>query len=163
MPVRIVPDRLVVETLRSPGSSRPPTSPRLPPRSTAPGDSPSTDLRPGLEIVPGLVSWPLILSPLILSLRFPEIVAWFVLTFDFYWLYKAVVVTGSVCVAFARMRRTMAADWRTRAFGLADPPAGWPRSTGSCRSSGRGSAELARAGERLAASGGRRELGRLDQ
>ena len=41
-----------------------------------------------LEIVPGLVSWALILSPLILSFRFPQIVAWFVLTFDFYWLYK---------------------------------------------------------------------------
>ena len=51
-----------------------------------------------LEIVPGAVSWLLILSPLLLSFRFPEIVAWFVLTFDFYWLYKAVVLTGSVCV-----------------------------------------------------------------
>ena len=47
-----------------------------------------------LEIVPGLVSWLLILSPLLLSFRFPAIVALFVLTFDFYWLYKAVVLTG---------------------------------------------------------------------
>ncbi len=49
------------------------------------------------------------------------------------------MLTGSVCVAFGRMRRTMAADWRARALALADPPAGWPRSTGSSRSSGRGS------------------------
>ncbi len=111
--------------------------------------------------MPGLVSWLLILSPLILSLRFPELVAWFVLTFDFYWLYKAVVVTGSVCVAFARMRRTMAADWRTRALGLADPAgrlAEIDRLVPLVRAR---VAELARAGERLAASGGRRELGRL--
>ena len=162
VPVRIVPDRLVVETV---------TVARLESTADEPAPAASIDgaretarrriFDRSLEIVPGLVSWLLILSPLILSLRFPEIVAWFVLTFDFYWLYKAVVVTGSVCVAFARMRRTMAADWRTRAFGLADPAdrlAEIDRLLPLVRTR---VAELARAGERLAASGGRRELGRL--
>ena len=132
------------------------------------GRSPTPATRPGrvslqrvLEIVPGLVSWVLILSPLILSFRFPQIVAWFVLTFDFYWLYKAVVLTGSVCIAFGRVRRTTAADWRTRALALADPAArlaeidrlvplirdpgrraapvaasGWPRSVAGASSTG---------------------------
>ena len=86
--------------------------------SSAPRTGPVTDagdpararlIQRSLEIVPGLISWTLILSPLVLSLWFPAIVAWFVLTFDFYWLYKAVVLTGSVCVTFGRMRRTMAA------------------------------------------------------
>ena len=76
-----------------------------------------------LEIVPGLVTWALILSPLILSLRVPEVVAWAVLSFDFYWFYKALMLTGSVSVAFLRIRRVVAVDWRARAFALADLPA----------------------------------------
>ena len=39
-----------------------------------------------------------------LSLRIPEVVAWFVLSFDFYWFYKALMLTGSVTVAFVRIR-----------------------------------------------------------
>ena len=116
-----------------------------------------------LEVVPGLVSWALILSPLILSFRFPEVVAWFVLSFDFYWLYKAVLLTGSVCVTFARIRQTMADDWRTRALALADPVgrlAEIERLVPLVRAR---TDELQRAGERLAAVGGTRELGRLDR
>ncbi len=115
-----------------------------------------------LEIVPGLVSWLLILSPLLLSFRFPAIVAWFVLTFDFYWLYKAVVLTGSVCVAFSRIRRTMAADWRTRALALADPAARLAEIDRLTPLIAERVDRLGRAGERLAAIGGRRELERLD-
>ena len=114
---------------------------------------------------PGLVSWLLILSPLLLSFRFPEVVAWFVLTFDFYWLYKAVVLTGSVCVAFGRIRQTTAAR-------LADPGArpGRPRRPPGRdrpprrRSSGPGSTELAPgAVSGWPPIGGRRELDRLER
>ena len=114
-----------------------------------------------LEIVPGLVSWTLIVSPALLSFRWPEVVAWFVLTFDFYWFYKAVVLTASVCITFVRIRRTTGADWRTRAFGLGDPvgrlaeidrlaPLVLARITA-----------LDANDQRLAALGGRRELRRL--
>ena len=116
-----------------------------------------------LEIVPGLVSWLLILSPLLLSFRFPEVVAWFVLTFDFYWLYKAVVVTGSVCVAFGRVRQTTAADWRTRSLALADPGARLAEIDRLEPLIRNRVAELRRGGERLAATGGRRELDRLER
>jgi hypothetical protein len=115
-----------------------------------------------LEVVPGLVSWALILSPLILSFRFPEIVAWFVLSFDFYWLYKAVVLTGSVCIAFSRIRRTMAVDWRTRALALADPAARLVEIDRLVPRIRMRIETLERSGERLAALGGRRELARLD-
>jgi hypothetical protein len=37
-----------------------------------------------LEILPGAVIWLLILAPVALSLSFPALVAWFVLSFDFY-------------------------------------------------------------------------------
>ncbi len=115
-----------------------------------------------LEIVPGFVSWALILSPLVLSFRFPAVVAWFVLTFDFYWLYKAVVLTASVCVTFARIRRTMAVDWRTRAMALADPAARLAEIDRLVPLVQTRIDALSRAGEPLAADGGRRELVRLD-
>ena len=116
-----------------------------------------------LEIVPGLVSWLLILSPLLLSFRFPAIVALFVLTFDFYWLYKAVVLTGSVCVTFNRMRRTMADDWRTRALALADPAARLTEIDRLTPLIAERVDGLGRSGQRLAAIVGGRELERLDR
>jgi hypothetical protein len=148
------------------------TDPAAPPDSSAsqpPG--PTTDagvpteghlVQRLLEIVPGLVSWTLIVSPLLLSFRWPQVVAWFVLTFDFYWLYKAVMLTGSVCVTFTRIRRTMAADWRTRAFALSDPAGRLGEIDRLMPLIEARVALLADAGERVAASGGRRELDRLD-
>lgn len=133
--------------------SAPPTDLGAPDRARA--------LQRALEIVPGLVSWVLILSPVLLSWRFPEIVAWFVLSFDFYWCYKALMLTGSVVVAFSRIRHVMAIDWRTRAFALSDPSgrvAELDRLIPMVEARVR---ELARAGDRLAATGGRRELVRL--
>ena len=115
-----------------------------------------------LEIVPGFVSWLLILSLLLLSFRFPAIVALFVLTFDFYWLYKAVVLTGSVGVTFSRIRRTMADDWRTRALALADPAARLAEIDRLTPLIVERVDRLGRSGQRLAAIGGRRELERLD-
>jgi len=114
-----------------------------------------------LEIVPGLVTWTLILSPLLLSLRVPEVVAWAVLTFDFYWFYKALMLTGSVTVSFLRIRKIIGADWRTRAFGLSDLPARRTELDRLISAVENRIAELERVGERLAAKGGRRALARL--
>ena len=114
-----------------------------------------------LEIVPGLVSWTLIVSPVLLSFRWPEVVAWFVLTFDFYWFYKAVVLTASVCITFVRIRRTTAADWRTRAFALGDPVGRLAEIERLMPLVQARTAELDAAGEGLAALGGRRQSGRL--
>jgi hypothetical protein len=114
-----------------------------------------------LEIIPGLLTWILIIAPVPLSLRYPEIVGWFVLSFDFYWLYRAVVLSVSVSISFRRIRRVMATDWRTRAFSLADPKA---RLDELNRLIGRVTeriAALQATGQRSAARGGRRELRRL--
>jgi hypothetical protein len=118
-------------------------------------------LQRGLEIVPGLVTWTLILSPLVLSFRFPQVVAWFVLTFDFYWFYKALMLTGSVLVAFLRIRGVMAVDWRTRTFALADLEGRRAELDRLIPDVERRLGELRGAGERLAAGGGRRALQRL--
>ena len=114
-----------------------------------------------LEIVPGLVTWALILSPLILSLRIPEVVAWFVLSFDFYWFYKALMLTGSVTVAFLRIRSVTAVDWRARAFSLADLPARRNELDRLIPFVADRIEGLDRAGQRLAANGGRRYLSQL--
>jgi hypothetical protein len=114
-----------------------------------------------LEIVPGLVTWTLILSPVVLSFRFPQIVAWFVLTFDFYWFYKAVMLAGSVLVAFLRIRGVMAVDWRTRTFALADLPARRAELDRLIPDVEARVAWLVAAGERLAAAGGRQALKRM--
>jgi hypothetical protein len=114
-----------------------------------------------LEIVPGLVTWMLILSPFVLSLRIPEVVAWFVLTFDFYWFYKALMLTGSVMVAFLRIRSVVAVDWRTRAFSLAYLPARREALDRLIPDARARIDELQRSGNRLAVTGGRRYLARL--
>ncbi|TAK02211.1 MAG: hypothetical protein EPO36_02825 [Chloroflexota bacterium] len=114
-----------------------------------------------LEVVPGAVTWGLIVLSVGLSFRWPEVVAWFVLTFDVYWLYKAVMLTGSVAAAFTMIRRTVAVDWRARTFGLRDI-AGRIGDIESRLEAIEGRARLLdRAGERLAAAGGRREAARL--
>jgi hypothetical protein len=155
-----------------------PATPDAPPERTAephagqdadPGAELEAEARPRravlvqrlLEIVPGLLTWTLILSPLILSSRVPEVVAWAVLTFDFYWFYKALMLTGSVVVSFSRIRSVEAVDWRTRAFALGDLNArrdALERLIPEVRTR---VSELERAGQRLAAKGGKRELASL--
>lgn len=121
----------------------------------------------GLEIVPGLVSWVLILAPILVAapppIGFdrPELVAWFVLSFDFYWLYKAVVLCVSVAISFLRIRRVMAVDWRERTFALAEPVGRRDELQARIPAVQRRINELEARGDRLAARGGRRELRRL--
>ncbi|HEY3524184.1 MAG TPA: glycosyltransferase family 2 protein [Candidatus Limnocylindrales bacterium] len=114
-----------------------------------------------LEVVPGVVTWGLILAPIVLSWRYPEVVAWFVLTFDFYWFYKAVMLTGSVIVAFTRIRRVVGIDWRERTFALADLPGREAELGQRIRAVDAALGGLGGRGGRLATAGGRARLARL--
>jgi hypothetical protein len=76
-----------------------------------------------LEMVPGLVSWAIIIAPIWLSFSYPWLVAYFVISFDFYWLCRTVWFGGSVIVAFGRIRRVLATDWRARLVGVERPAA----------------------------------------
>ncbi len=133
------------------------------PAAQEPGAERAQLVRRLLEIVPGLVTWTLILSPVILSLRIPEVVAWFVLSFDFYWFYKAVMLTGSVTVTFLRIRSVVGVDWRVRTFALADLPGRRAVLDGLIPAVEARIVELQRAGSSLAASGGRHYAARLRQ
>ena len=75
-----------------------------------------------LEMVPGLTSWAIIILPIWLSFSYPSVVAYFVLSFDFYVLCRALWLAGAVVVAYRRVRRVTAIDWLDRCQALADIP-----------------------------------------
>jgi hypothetical protein len=76
-----------------------------------------------LEMVPGVISWAVLIGPVWLSFSYPWLVAYFVLSFDFYWLCRALWFSGAVIVAFRRIREVAAVDWPARLDGLRDPHA----------------------------------------
>jgi hypothetical protein len=115
----------------------------------------------GLEIVPGLVTWLLILAPIPLSLRFPQVVGWFVLCFDCYWLYRATELSVGVNITFRRIRKVAAVDWRQRAFSLENPQKRYDDLARTIELVRVRIDQLQAAGEGTAARGGRRELQRL--
>jgi len=47
-----------------------------------------------------------------LAIRWPVVLGIFALCFDFYWLYRAVVLAVSVAISYRRIRRVVAVDWR---------------------------------------------------
>jgi hypothetical protein len=76
-----------------------------------------------LEMVPGIVSWAILIVPIWLSFSYPWLVAYFVLSFDFYWLCRILWFGGAVIVAYRRIRHVLAVDWVARLATLADPAA----------------------------------------
>jgi hypothetical protein len=74
-----------------------------------------------LEMVPGTISWAVLILPLWLSFSYPWLVAYFVLSFNFYWLCRALWFSGAVIVAFRRIRHVSGVDWTPRLAALADP------------------------------------------
>ena len=73
-----------------------------------------------LEMVPGTISWAVLILPLWLSFSYPWLVAYFVLSFDFYWLCRALWFSGAVIVAYRRIRRVLDVDWGARLAALGD-------------------------------------------
>ena len=72
-------------------------------------------------MVPGTISWAILILPLWLSFSYPWLVAYFVLSFDFYWLCRALWFSGAVIIAYGRIRDVLSVDWTQRLTGLADP------------------------------------------
>lgn len=64
-----------------------------------------------LEIIPGLFSWSLILFPFWGSLVFPVAVAYYVLAFDVYWLYRSLSTAVLSVFAHFRMQAAQSYDW----------------------------------------------------
>jgi len=84
-----------------------------------------------LEMVPGAVSWAIIILPVWLSFSYPWLVAYFVLSFDFYWLCRTLWFAGAVITGFRRVQRVTAVDWLARLQSARPVPAapGWDELT----------------------------------
>lgn len=72
-----------------------------------------------LEIIPGLVSWNLILFLVWGGYFFPVITAYFILTFDIVWLYKALSLTVAAMLSHLKIKAAERLDWmkEVREFG----------------------------------------------
>ncbi|MBT6401116.1 hypothetical protein HOK10_00745 [candidate division WWE3 bacterium] len=64
-----------------------------------------------LEMLPGLLTWSVILSPVWLSLVYPEAVVFMLIVFTVYWSYLAASGTLWTIVGFKRFKEEMAVDW----------------------------------------------------
>lgn len=64
-----------------------------------------------LEICPGLFSWSLILFPVWGSFLIPELVAYYIIGFAVYWLYKSVTVAVLATVGHFKIRASERYDW----------------------------------------------------
>src|SRR3990167_7401580 len=73
-----------------------------------------------LEIIPGLFSWTLILFPVWGSLTIPYVVAYFILFFDVYWLYKSFSLAVTAYIASKKIKEAESADWFKKAKKLRD-------------------------------------------
>ena len=67
--------------------------------------------RRALEILPGLFSWSLILFPVWGSFVVPNLVAYYVITFSVYWLYRSLTVAALALAAHFRIRAASRFDW----------------------------------------------------
>jgi len=64
-----------------------------------------------LEILPGFTSWSLILFPLWGSFLIPEIVAYYIIAFDVYWLYRSLTMAILAIIAHFKIRASVVYDW----------------------------------------------------
>lgn len=64
-----------------------------------------------LEILPGFFSWSLILFPIWGSFLCPEIVAYYVIAFTVYWLYRSAVMAVLGFAAHFRIKASQKNDW----------------------------------------------------
>jgi len=71
----------------------------------------STKLQRYLEILPGFFSWSLILFPIWGSLLIPTIVAYYIIAFDVYWLYKSLSLGLLAVVSFFKIKANSSYDW----------------------------------------------------
>ncbi len=76
--------------------------------------------RRALELLPGLISWTLILFPVWGSVFIPSTVAYFILFFDVYWLYKSFSLTFTAFIASKKIAEAEQKNWVEEAKTLRD-------------------------------------------
>ncbi|MGH7245924.1 MAG: hypothetical protein ACREGI_03255, partial [Candidatus Levyibacteriota bacterium] len=71
-----------------------------------------------LELLPGFVSWALITFPLWGSFLIPYALAYFILFFDVYWLYKSFSLAIFSFIASNKIRKSEKTNWLAKAAAL---------------------------------------------
>lgn len=71
-----------------------------------------------LEIMPGVISWSLIFFPVWGSFIIPVGVAYYIIAFDIYWLYRSFWTAALSLLSYYRIKAAQAFDWlgETRSF-----------------------------------------------
>jgi hypothetical protein len=72
------------------------------------------------EMILPLTTWLIITLPIWLSPFHPAIVAYFLLTFDVYFLYKSLTVSIQSTISYVKLQRLSQIDWKTNAESLPD-------------------------------------------
>lgn len=75
-----------------------------------------------LEVIPAILTYIIILIPIIFSFLAPTWVAFFIIAFDLYWLFRAVNYGMLVISSYRKMRRDRRIDWISRLRRLSDNP-----------------------------------------
>ena len=73
-----------------------------------------------IEMLFPLTTWSILTLPLWLSPFHPAIVAYFILTFDVYFLYKSLAVTIHSTISYLTLKRLSHVDWQQLARKLPD-------------------------------------------
>lgn len=70
-----------------------------------------TKVQRALEILPGLVSWNIILFPYWGIFVIPNVVAYFILSYNIYWFYQSLQIALSGIISHLRIQASMKYDW----------------------------------------------------
>lgn len=73
-----------------------------------------------LEILPGAISWSLIIFPIWGSLVMPVAVAYYIIAFDVYWLYRSFWTAALSLLSYYRIRAAQTFDWLGEARSFLD-------------------------------------------
>lgn len=76
-----------------------------------------------LEILPGALTWTALLFPLVAAFLWPSLLAYIIIVFATYWLFKSINTARQLLRAYRQMRWAEAQDWRGRLERLEDPAA----------------------------------------
>src|SRR3989338_7280797 len=68
----------------------------------------------GLEILTGLVPWAIIISFVTGSFFIPEIIAYFIIAFNIYWLYRCLQLAFYATLGYLNIRATQKIDWQKK-------------------------------------------------
>lgn len=72
---------------------------------------PKDHLQRFLEIIPGVFSWSLILFPIWGSFLIPELVAYYIIAFDVYWLYRSASMAILAAISYFKLKAAQNYDW----------------------------------------------------